>query len=100
MKTLRLILIISIIGYCFTQTEEVDCGSIFEGLVKKKYEAMVSWSYNSISKECLKTHACTVGNVKTSSECKGIVPLILIQLNVSKKEQIAIKLLKNVLIGI
>ena len=42
MKTLRLILIISIIGYCFTQTEEVDCGSIFEGLVKKKYEAMVS----------------------------------------------------------
>jgi len=74
MKTLRLILIISIIGYCFTQTEEVDCGSIFEGLVKEKCEAMGSCSYNSFSGSCLETHACTDGNEKSASICRGIVP--------------------------
>ena len=74
MKTLRLVLIISIIGYCFTQTEEVNCGSIFEGLVKEKCEEMGSCSYNSISKECLETHACTDGNEKDAEVCRRIVP--------------------------
>ncbi len=74
MKALTFFLIFSVIGYCLTQTEEVDCDSIFEGLVKEKCEAMGSCSYNSFSQRCFETHACSDGNGKTASDCTGIVP--------------------------
>ena len=100
MKTLRLILIISIIGYCFTQTEEVDCGSIFEGLVKEKCEAMGHAPIIVLVEPVWKLMLVRMETKNLNQFAKELFPQILIDLNVSKMEQIATKLLKNVLIGI
>ncbi len=74
MKSLQLLLILSIIGYCFSQTEVFDCEGQFENQIKEKCEAIGSCSYNNIYQTCIETHVCSFGNDKSSSDCSAITP--------------------------
>ena len=74
MKSLEFFLFFAIIGYCFTDTEIVDCQSEFEIKVKEKCEAIGSCTYNSKDEKCIETHECSDGDRKTQNECEKIVP--------------------------
>lgn len=71
MKTLKLILVLAIFSYCFSDT--FDCEKEFEDLLKQKCEEIESCSYNPYdpNHRCVETHECSTGN---STYCSGIMP--------------------------
>ena len=71
MKTLKLILVLAIFSYCFTDT--FNCEEEFENLLKQKCEEIDSCSYNpnDPNHRCVETHECGTGN---SSYCARINP--------------------------
>ncbi|MBO6242995.1 MAG: hypothetical protein J6O41_00265 [Clostridia bacterium] len=76
MKNLQLLLIVALIGYCFTDTEEVDCQTLFEEQLKEKCDAIDTCSYNSNdpAKYCIEIHDCSVGNGNDANACTQINP--------------------------
>ena len=60
MKTLQLLLIFAIIGYCFTDETEIDeCETQFHEILKTKCAAIGSCTLNDEYKSCMETKECT-----------------------------------------
>ena len=76
MKNLKLLLIVALIGYCFTDTEEVDCQTLFEEQLKEKCDAIDTCSYNSNdpANHCVEIHDCSDGNGNDAAACTKINP--------------------------
>ena len=71
MKTLKLLLVLGIFSYCFT--DAIDCEHEFEELLKQKCNEIPSCSYNPYDPDhrCVQTHGCNTG---TSLNCSKINP--------------------------
>lgn len=71
MKTLQFLLILALIGYCFTDT---DCETTFEDLLEQKCKAIdSSCTYDKISQKCFEIRECRYGN-EDSATCGRIYP--------------------------
>ena len=75
MKHLHLILILTIIGYCFTDSEVVDCEELFEKQIKQKCLELDNCVYNEndANNRCVEVHECSDGN-EDSNACRKINP--------------------------
>ena len=75
MKHLQLILILTIIGYCFTDSEVVNCEELFEEQIKQKCLELDNCVYNEndANNRCVEVHECTDGN-GDSVACRDINP--------------------------
>ena len=75
MKHLHLILILTIIGYCFTDSEVVDCEALFEEQIKQKCLELDNCVYNEndANNRCVEVHECSDGN-EDSNACRKINP--------------------------
>ena len=72
MKKLYLILILCIIGYCFTQ-ETGECSSNFENIIKQRCESINSCTFTDYQKNCIKIETdCSKGT--DASSCSKIIP--------------------------
>ena len=71
MKTLEFLLILALVGYCFTDT---NCESKFEDLLEQKCKAIdSSCSYDRVSQNCFEIRECRYGN-EDSATCGRIYP--------------------------
>ena len=74
MKIFEIILILTIISYCVTETDD-DCSKKFDQLLEEKCKAIGSCTYspNDNINFCKETHICDSGSGQTN--CTRIVPL-------------------------
>jgi len=75
MKELKFLLILALIGYCFTDIDTTICETAFEELLKQKCKDIdSSCSYDEDEHKCIETRDCSYGNGNVHSTCESIHP--------------------------
>ena len=75
MKELKFLLILALIGYCFTDIDTTICETEFEKLLKQKCNDIdSSCSYDEDEHKCIETRDCSYGNGNVRSTCQSIHP--------------------------
>ena len=74
MKTTQLILFLALLYYCFTQTTDDRCETVFNETLKNKCAAInTGCSYDITSEKCIQTSSCSAGN-GDEDKCKTLIP--------------------------
>ena len=79
MKTLQLIFLLSILGYCLADNEQYNCESNFEIALKSINENQCTLigstcSYNDTHRKCVTKHQCSEEDGTDSTKCRKIIP--------------------------
>ena len=84
MKTTQLILFLALLCYCFTQTTDDRCETVFFDTIKNKCAAInTGCSYDITSEKCIQTSQCSAGN-EDEDKCK----LLFLQISMKKNANI------------